>query len=121
MDDFDSKDLHTRVECIENRLDAEIKKCEHTLRITKRLNQAVPIALVTYSICSLGLENGTMGSACTGKGIAASFLWFTLASLSATATMVFSLIQKRIAKKKKKKHNLTIGEIIQNPGRTKYY
>ena len=62
MDDLDSKYRHTRFECIEDRLDAEIKKCERTkLRITKRLNQAVSIALGTYSICRLGLENGTTG------------------------------------------------------------
>ena len=52
------------------------------------------------------LTSGTMGIACTGVGDIASISLGSLACLSATATMVLSLIVKRIAKKKKKHRDI---------------
>ena len=101
-DQVDSDYRQSRVDRIEEQLEAEIRRYERTLKIYVRLDKATSIALAACSISSLVLTSGTMGSACTGVGIVASLPLGSLACVSATATMVLSLIVKRLAKKKKK-------------------
>ena len=97
-DEVDSDYRQSRVYRIEKQLDAEIRRYERTLKIYTRLDKAASIALVACSISSLLLTSGTMGSACTDVGAVASILLGSLACLSATATMVLSLIVKHLAK-----------------------
>ena len=87
---------------LEEFLESEVQKYARMLRIYKRLDKVVSITVAATSICSLLLTSGTMGSALTGIGAAASLPLGSLACLSATTILVLSLIAKRIAKKKKK-------------------
>ena len=87
---------------LEEFLESEVQKYARMLRIYKRLNKVVSIALAAASIISLLLTSGTMGSALTGVGAVVSLPFGSLACLSATTILVLSLIAKRIAKKKKK-------------------
>ena len=102
MDDLDSGYQQTRVECMEDRLDVEIRNYQHTLKIYKRLDKLVSIAQGACSVASLMLTSYTMGSALTGIGAIASLPLGSLACLSATGVMVLTLISRRIMKKKKK-------------------
>ncbi len=87
---------------LEDFLDSEVQKYAGMLRIYKRLDKVVSIVLAAASISSLLLTSGTMGSTLTGVGAAASLPLGSLACLSATTSLVLSLIAKRIAKKKMK-------------------
>ena len=102
MDELDIGSLQTRVECIEDQFNAEIRRYERTLNTYKRLDKIVSVALGACSVSSLVLTSSTLGSALTGIGVIASLPLGSLACLSATAVMVLSLISKRIMKKKKK-------------------
>ena len=93
-DDVDAK--------LEDFLESEVQKYARMLRIYKRLDKVVSIVQAATSISSLLLTSGTMGSALTGVGVAASLPLGSLACLSATTVLVLSLIAKRIAKKKMK-------------------
>lgn len=93
-DDVDAK--------LEDFLESEVQKYARMLRIYKRLDKVVSIVQAAASISSLLLTSGTMGSALTGVGAAASLPLGSLACLCATTVLVLSLIAKRIAKKKKK-------------------
>ena len=88
--------------CMEEELSAEIQRYEHALKIYNRLDKVVSFALGVCSVSSLLLTSGTMGSALTGIGAVASIPLGSLACLSATGTLVLSLISRRVAKKKKK-------------------
>lgn len=87
---------------LEDFLDSEVQKYAGMLRVYKRLDKVVSIVLAAASISSLLLTSGTMGSALTGVGATASLPLGSLACLSATTSLVLSLIAKRIAKKKMK-------------------
>ena len=102
MDELDIGSLQTRVECIKDQFDAEIRRYERTLNTYKRLDKIVSVALGACSVSSLVLTSSTLGSALTGIGVIASLPLGSLACLSATAVMVLTLISKRIMKKKKK-------------------
>lgn len=96
-DDVDAK--------LEDFLESEVQKYARMLRIYKRLDKVVSIVQAAASISSLLLTSGTMGSALTGVGVAASLPLGSLACLCATTALVLSLIAKRITKKKKKHHD----------------
>ena len=102
MDDLDSEYRQTSVEYMEAQLDVEIRRYERTLKIYKRLDKIVSVALGACSVGSLVLTSGTLGSALTGIGAIASLPLGSLACLSATTVMVLTLISRRIMKKKKK-------------------
>ena len=102
MDDLDSGYRQTRVECMEDQLDAEIRRYESTLKTYKRLDKIVSVALGACSVGSLVLTSSTLGSALTGIGVIASLPLGSLACMSATTVMVLTLISRRIMKKKKK-------------------
>ena len=94
-----------RIEYMEEVLAADILRYEHALKIYNRLDKVITVALGACSVGSLLLTSGTMGSAMTGVGVVASIPLGSLACLSATATLVLSLISRRVAKKKKKHQN----------------
>ena len=98
MDEIDA----SRIARMEEELTSEIQRYEHALRIYNRLDKVISIAQGGCSVGSLLLTSGTIGSALTGVGIVASIPLGTLACLCATGTLVFSLISRRVAKKKKK-------------------
>ena len=102
MDDLDSGYRQTRIECMENQLDAEIRRYESTLKTYKRLDKIVSVALGACSVGSLVLTSSTLGSALTGIGVIASLPLGSLACMSATTVMILTLISRRIMKKKKK-------------------
>ena len=87
---------------LEDFLDSEVQKYASMLRIYKRLDKVVSIVQAAASISSLLLTSGTIGSALTGVGAAASLPLGFIACLSATTALVLSPIDKRIAKKKVK-------------------
>ena len=72
MDDLNSGYQQTRVKCMEDQLNTDIHKYQHTLKIYKRLDKVVSVALGACSVGSLVLTSCTMGSALTCKGIIAS-------------------------------------------------
>ena len=51
---------------MEDQLDAEIRRYEHALKIYKRLDKIVSVALGACSVGSLVLTSGTLGLALTG-------------------------------------------------------
>lgn len=83
-------------------LDSEVQKYARMLLIYKRLERIISIAQSAASIGGLLLTSGTVGSALSGIGAAASLPLGSLACLSATGALVFSLIAKRIARKRRK-------------------
>ena len=87
---------------MDEELATELQRYEHALKIYNRLDKVISIALGACSVGSLLLTSGTFGTALTGVGSVASIPLGSLACLTATSTLVLSLISRRVAKKKKK-------------------
>lgn len=98
MDQVDA----SHIECMKEKLTAEIRRYEHALKIYNRLDKVISIALGGCCVGSLLLTSGTMGSALTGVGAVASIPLGSLACVCATGIIILSLISRRVSKKKKK-------------------
>lgn len=92
----------SHIECMKEKLTAEIRRYEHALKIYNRLGKVISIALGGCCVGSLLLTSGTMGSALTGVGDVAFIPLGSLACVCATGIIILSLISCRVAKKKKK-------------------